>query len=77
MAGKIRIKRIQAEEFVPILIVNLFNRNNQSATIQALANLGAAKSLVAKNFIEDLPIESTKKTSWSTVAGTFQKIEKQ
>ena len=31
-----------------------------------------AKSLVAKKFVRDLPIENTKKTSWTTVAGKFQ-----
>jgi hypothetical protein len=61
MAGKIRLKKIQAEELVPILIVNLFNKSNKSVTIQALADSGTAKSLVAKKFIGNLPIEKTKK----------------
>ena len=72
MAGKIRLKRIQAEELAPILIVTSFNKNNQSVMIQALADSGTAKSLVAKKFIRDLLIEKTKKTSWTTVAGKFQ-----
>jgi hypothetical protein len=72
MAGKIRLKRIQAEKLVPILIVTLFNKNNQSVTIRALADSGTAKSLVANKFIRNLPKEKTKKTSWSTVAGKFQ-----
>ena len=41
-------------------------------TIQALADSGAAKSLVANKFIRELLIEKTKKTSWTTVAGKFQ-----
>ena len=41
-------------------------------TIRALADSGTAKSLVAKKFIGELPIEKTKKTSWTTVAGKFQ-----
>ena len=40
--------------------------------IRALADSGAAKSLVAKKFIGELPIENTKKTSWTTVAGKFE-----
>ena len=72
MTGKIRLKRIQAEELAPILIVRLFNKNNKSVTSQALADSGAAKSLVADKLIKNLPIEKTKKTSWLTVAGKFQ-----
>ena len=72
MDGKIRLKRIQAEELAPILIVTLFNKNNKSVMIRALADSGAAKSLVAIEFIGNLPIEKTKKTSWLTVAGKFQ-----
>ena len=41
-------------------------------TIRALADSGAAESLVAKKFIGELPIENTEKTSWTTVAGKFQ-----
>ena len=72
MAGKIRLKIIQTEELVPVLIVNLFNKNNKSVMIQALADFGMAKSLVANKFIGNLLIEKTKKTSWLTVAGKFQ-----
>eukprot|EP00957_Ditylum_brightwellii_P002885 221056-Ditylum_brightwellii.AAC.1 len=72
MAGKIRLKRIQTEELVPILIVNLLNKNNKSVTIRAPADSGTAKSLVANKLVRNLPIEKTKKTSWLTEAGKFQ-----
>ena len=52
MAGKIRLKRIRAKEIIPILIVNLFNKNNKSVMIWALADSGTAKSLVANNSLE-------------------------
>eukprot|EP00957_Ditylum_brightwellii_P038782 2931248-Ditylum_brightwellii.AAC.1 len=66
MAGKIRLKRIRAEELAPILRVTLFKENNRSMTIRALADSGAAKSLVAKKLLGELPIENTEKTSWTT-----------
>ena len=69
MAGNIRLEKIWAEELVPILIVKLFNENNKSVMIQALADSGKAKSLVANKFIGNLPIEKTKKTIRSIVAG--------